>query len=197
MPSVADAPPPTNAHRAEDGALGDPNEWSLTCVGRTRRLEYATRSTIRPVWVPGDPPVLLVAGRGGELVAFDARDGSGAVRNLIWTDLRRGLIDLRGLTRSTRVLIWLGFVLLVAMLGALLFNDLWRAHSPLLATATGVPGRGTLVPVALVPSSLFMLVVAWSLALSGALHCAIFAVTLAAAPDDGSEDVALLEHEAG
>lgn len=94
----------------------------------------------------------------------------GAVRQFVWADLRAGLIDLRGLPWTTRVLIWLGFASLLAMAAGLLFNDLWRSESPLLARTSGTPGRGALLPVALVPATLFLLAMAWSFALTGALH---------------------------
>src|SRR5690242_12403834 len=78
----------------------------------------------------------------------------GAVRDFVWADIRAGLIDLRGLTRSTRALVWFGFILLALMVAALLFNDVWRATSPLIAEVNGVPGRGALLPSALLPVTL-------------------------------------------
>lgn len=96
----------------------------------------------------------------------------GAVRNFVWADLREGMIDLRGLARSTRALVWLGFALLGVMTCALLFNDVWRAVSPLAALTSSLStvGRGSMLPVALVPVTLFLLATAWAFALTGALH---------------------------
>ncbi|MCZ7570422.1 MAG: hypothetical protein M5U01_17795 [Ardenticatenaceae bacterium] len=94
----------------------------------------------------------------------------GAVRDFVWADLRTGMIDLRGLSRVTRGLILMGFALLFAMIGVLLFNDLWRTSFPLVPMLVGTPGRGALLPVALVPATLFLLALAWSFALVGALH---------------------------
>ena len=94
----------------------------------------------------------------------------GAVREFVWADLRAGLLDLRGLSRATHGLVVLGFGLLFLTVGALLFNDLWRASFPLTPLTVGTPGRGSLVPLALLPSSMFLLMVAWTFALTGALH---------------------------
>ncbi len=94
----------------------------------------------------------------------------GAVRDFVWSDLRSGMIDLRGLARTTRALVWIGFALLAAMVGAFLFNDFWRELFPLVPLGQGAVGRGELLPVALVPVTVFMLTVAWSFVLAGALH---------------------------
>jgi hypothetical protein len=96
----------------------------------------------------------------------------GAVRNFVWADLREGMIDLRGLSRTTRALVWTGFTVLGAMLLAVLFNDAWRASSELVPmnASIGTVGRGSMLPTALVPATLFALALAWSFALTGALH---------------------------
>lgn len=94
----------------------------------------------------------------------------GALRDFVWADIRTGLIDLRGLSRATRALIWFGLLLVMLMVGALLFNDVWRASSPLIAQVNGIPGRGALLPMTLLPLSLFMLSMAWAFLLTGALH---------------------------
>lgn len=96
----------------------------------------------------------------------------GAVREFVWADLKTGMIDLRGLARTTRALVWIGFGLLAAMLCALVFNDAWRAASPLVALTSSVStvGRGSMLPVALIPATLFLVATAWAFALTGALH---------------------------
>src|SRR5258707_8400564 len=116
-------------------------------------------------------------GRGGSLTtALLALAGLfwlisfGAIRDFVWADLRAGLVNPRGLSRATRCLIWLGFGLLFAMLGVVLNYDHWRTLSPLVAMTTGPAGRGALLPIAVVPLTLFLLAVAWSFALAGALH---------------------------
>ena len=112
------------------------------------------------------PTRTLLAALIGELwsVSF------GALRVLVWADLREGMISLRGLSRSTRFLIILGFTLLALMVVVLVFNDVLRDAFPLLARLNGTPGRGSLLPVVLVPLTLFMFALAWSFALTGALH---------------------------
>jgi hypothetical protein len=97
----------------------------------------------------------------------------GALRDFVWKDLSEGMMSLRGLSRATRSLIWLGFGLLVAMVGALLFNDYFRAQSdliPLPNSSIYAAGRGILLPVGLLPVTFFMITIAWSFALAGALH---------------------------
>ncbi len=94
----------------------------------------------------------------------------GAVRDFVWADLKAGLIDLRGLSRVTRGLILLGFALMVLMIGLLLFNDFWRASADLVPLTNSLAGRGTLAPLSLLPATLFLLAMAWSFALAGALH---------------------------
>ncbi len=94
----------------------------------------------------------------------------GAVRDFVWADLKAGMIDLRGLSRVTRGLILLGFALMALMIGLLLFNDVWRASADLVPLTNSLAGRGTLAPVPLLPATLFLLAMAWSFALAGALH---------------------------
>ena len=52
----------------------------LTRVGRARITADAGESTIPPVWIPGDPPLLLVAGYAGDLLALDAGEELGTIR---------------------------------------------------------------------------------------------------------------------
>lgn len=94
----------------------------------------------------------------------------GALRDFVWVDLRNGMVSLRGLSLGTQALAWIGFALLFATLAALVFNDLWRANFPLFPATRGLPGRGSMVPLALIPATLFLLAMAWSFLLAGALH---------------------------
>jgi hypothetical protein len=97
----------------------------------------------------------------------------GAVRDFVWADLREGMMSTAGLSRTVRALVWAGFGLLAAMIGALLFNDLWRALSPLIplsAVSSSNIGRGALLPLALLPATMFLVALAWSFMLAGALH---------------------------
>ncbi len=93
-----------------------------------------------------------------------------AARDFAWADLKAGLIDLRGLSRVTRGLITLGFALTALLIVLVLFSDLWRTSSELIPRSNSQIGRGTLVPALLVPAALFLLTMAWSFALTGALH---------------------------
>ena len=92
------------------------------------------------------------------------------LRDFVWADLQSGFVDIRGLSLVAQGLVLFGFGLLFVMVWAMLNNDVWRAQSPLLALANAVPRRGSLLPVALMPATLFVLSVAWSFALVGALH---------------------------
>lgn len=92
----------------------------------------------------------------------------GVLRDFVWADLRDGLISTQGLSRLARALVITGFVLLSAMLAALVLGDFWRQHFPLEPSIISAPGRGTLAPTLLLPVSIFVLAVAWSLALTGA-----------------------------
>lgn len=97
----------------------------------------------------------------------------GAVRDFVWADLREGMMSTRGLPRTLRALVWAGFGLLGVMVGALMFNDLWRALSPLIALehiSSSTVGRGALLPLALLPATLFLIALSWSFMLAGVLH---------------------------
>jgi outer membrane protein assembly factor BamB len=72
------APSPGDAD--DRGDLGDPSSWTLTRVGRARTMSDAWESTIPPLWIAGDPPLLLVAGHAGDLLALDAGDELGTIR---------------------------------------------------------------------------------------------------------------------
>jgi hypothetical protein len=104
------------------------------------------------------------------LIGFLWAVSFGAVRDFVWADLREGLIDLRGLSRPVRAIAWIGFGLLALMLIAVLFNDFWRATSPLLTLTEPLPGRGRMLPTALLPATLFLLAVSWAFLLAGALR---------------------------
>src|SRR5687767_4773092 len=80
-------------------------------------------------------------------------------RDLVWADLRDGALSLRGLSLGTRSLIWLGFGLLVVALGVVVLNDTLRMQFPLMALRSSVIGRGSLVPIPLVPLTLFLVAI--------------------------------------
>ncbi|MBP6785268.1 MAG: hypothetical protein KA152_15840 [Verrucomicrobiales bacterium] len=113
------------------------------------------------------PSPIAIAGMIGLLWTISQR----AVRDFIWADLRDGLIDLRTLPEHPRRLARAGFILFGMIIAALLLSDFWRGNSKLL-DLTGVHiFRGQLLPVVLLPATLFLLVVGWSFILTGALHC--------------------------
>lgn len=94
----------------------------------------------------------------------------GAARDVVWADLRAGLLTTKGLARTTRLLVWSGLALLVLMIAALLLSDTLRAWLPLHGLAGGAPGRGTLIPAPLLPVTLFVLGAGTAFMLVGALH---------------------------
>lgn len=79
--SAALLPPPlASAATAATAAPAPPaGGWSLTRVGRLGHTVHASESTALPVYVPGEPAMLLASGRGSDLTAYDASDPSGAV----------------------------------------------------------------------------------------------------------------------
>ncbi len=71
--------PPALPAAASAPAAPASGDWSLARVGRLGHTVNASESTIAPVWVPGRPAMLLAAGRGADLTAYDASDPTGSV----------------------------------------------------------------------------------------------------------------------
>ena len=94
----------------------------------------------------------------------------GAARDFVWADLRGGAVRTKGLPAPVRTIVWIGFGVLAAMVGVLLFGDALRRSTDLEAAANGTVGRGTLVPTALVPASMFVLALGVALLITGSLH---------------------------
>lgn len=109
--------------------------------------------------------VAAVSYAGSALATF-----SEGVKTLVLADLEEGVVRVGDLPRLTRSLAWMGFALLFAMVGVLFFNETLRAAFPLLSIVGGTAGRGQLVPVVLMPLTLFVLSVGWGFMLTGALH---------------------------
>jgi hypothetical protein len=109
------------------------------------------------------PSPIAIAG----LIALLWTVSSRALRDFIWADLREGMLDLRALPQNSRRLARAGLVVLGIIIVALLFNDFWRANSPLVALTGAQIFRGQLLPIGLLPMTLFLLVVAWSFILTG------------------------------
>jgi hypothetical protein len=122
-------------------------------------------SRLRRVRITRTPQAAAASFAGSALATF-----SDGLRKLVLADLQEGVVRVGDLPRLTRTLIWLGFVLLFAMVGMLFFNEFLRAAFPLLPITGGTTGRGELVPLALFPLTLFVLSVAWGFMLTGALH---------------------------
>jgi len=101
--------------------------------------------------------------------------GFGAVRELLWDELKGGMLNLQGLRRPLRVLVVFGFGLLLAMLIAMVFNDFFRGRYDLLALPGGTPGRGSLIPSPLLSVTLFVLAVGWAFVLASVLDMPIWA----------------------
>jgi len=97
----------------------------------------------------------------------------GVLRDFVWADLRDDTIDVRGLPVATSSLIWFAAIVLAVMIVALLFGDVWRGRWPLIPTPNGTPGRGSLVPVALLPATILLFAVAWCLILVGSLFAGL------------------------
>ena len=82
---------------------------------------------------------------------------SDAMRLLVIEDLRPGVVHVGDLPRLTRILAWLGFILVFAGVGMLFFNEPLREAFPLLPMVGGTTGRGELVPFVLIPVTIFIL----------------------------------------
>lgn len=107
--------------------------------------------------------------RAGPLGGFARRVPVDFMRELFWRELRENAVSLRGLPPTTRALGTIGFVLLGIMVASLLFSGAWRAL-PLLDAPPGQIGRGTLLPTALLPATLFLVSVGCAFMLSGAMR---------------------------
>ena len=66
-------------HSTKGANIPDPAGWDLNMIGKTRTTNDTTESTIQPLWVPTDPPLLLAAGYGGDLMALDITQSPGKV----------------------------------------------------------------------------------------------------------------------
>ena len=108
-------------------------------------------------------------------VGLIAALGFGAVRELIWDELRGGMLNLHGLRRPLRVLVVFGFALLLAMLVAMVFNDFLRGRYDLFVLPGGTTGRGSLIPTPLLSVTLFVLAVGWAFVLASALDTPLVA----------------------
>jgi hypothetical protein len=98
---------------------------------------------------------------------------AGAFRKFIWKDLRVGMVDLKGLPRSTQAIARLGFLVLGVLILLILFNNTLRSQFsliPLLNSSSYAPGRGVSLPGVLAPITQVFITLAWSYTLTGVLH---------------------------
>jgi outer membrane protein assembly factor BamB len=78
---AAGAPlPPVPPMLDEISAPPEPDRWKLMRLGRARSTGDTSEATILPTWLPTDPPLLLVAGFEGDLVAFETHTPGEAPR---------------------------------------------------------------------------------------------------------------------
>jgi len=83
LTSAASLPPPPlmDAARGE-GLPANPDQWQLSAVAKANLGGAEFESTIRPTWLPLDPPLILAAAYNSDLLAFRA-DGDARGR-LAW-----------------------------------------------------------------------------------------------------------------
>ena len=65
---------------ADAPASSDLTTWKIARVGRARPTSDLSEATVQPLWVPTSPPVVLVAGYSGDLLAFDASVSGSMIR---------------------------------------------------------------------------------------------------------------------
>lgn len=102
------------------------------------------------------------------------------MREVIWADIRVSVLDLRDMPHGARALVITASLVLLSLLGLLFFGDELRASSVLYPLPQTLSGRGATLPSGLMPITLLVLTVGWSLLLLGALrsHWAICLVGL-------------------
>lgn len=93
------------------------------------------------------------------------------LRQFVWQSLKKGLIDVRPLSRPMRLLTVGGLTVIFGYVVSILFNDGLRqatALQPLTVESSGT--RGLFVPGVAIPLTLISMTLAWSFVLAGALH---------------------------
>jgi outer membrane protein assembly factor BamB len=71
------AAPPAALNPA--AAAENPTGWTLNRVARLKNIRDNAESIIRPLWVPGSPPMVLGTSYDGDLLALNAAEPTGAV----------------------------------------------------------------------------------------------------------------------
>jgi outer membrane protein assembly factor BamB len=75
--AVAPSPPDL---LSDPPAASDPTTWKISRVGRARPTGDLSEGTVQPLWLPTNPPVVLVAGYAGDVQAFDASEAGSLIR---------------------------------------------------------------------------------------------------------------------
>ena len=171
--------PLSGAERGEQGANIERSHPELltreTPVAAHLPLSAPEMRSAKPIFAPrsglgGEVTPAASPGQFFSTVRFGWAVTVGALRDFVWADLRDGVLDLRGLGSPLRALVWLGFGLLLLVIAAILQGDLWRQAFPLVPLTQGIPGRGRLVPVSVIPVTFFLLSLSWAFVLAGALR---------------------------
>jgi len=79
LASGAAAPLPPDL-LADEPDPADLTTWKIARVGRARPASELSEATIQPLWLPTSPSVVLAAGYGGDLLAFDASASGSLIR---------------------------------------------------------------------------------------------------------------------
>jgi len=83
LTSAAEIPPPLLLDTASrDAPPAHPEQWQLSPVATANLSGAEFESTIRPVWLPLDPPLVLAAAYNGDLLAFSADERT--IGRLVW-----------------------------------------------------------------------------------------------------------------
>ena len=83
-PQVPSLPAVKSSNTAEQASSSSADfaNWNLQRLGRMGRGISATESVVSPLWIPGDPPILLAAGYDSDLVAYNA---SSPTLTVLWS----------------------------------------------------------------------------------------------------------------
>jgi outer membrane protein assembly factor BamB len=63
--------PPAQVMTHNVDGPADPEHWRMLRLGRVRPTGETTEASVLPTWLPTDPPIVLAAGFGSDLVAFE------------------------------------------------------------------------------------------------------------------------------
>ena len=78
LADAAQFPPPALIE-TDAQPLSDPSWWRLSLFAKANLTGSEIESTIPPVWLPSEPPLLLAAAYNGDLIAFNAISETGSI----------------------------------------------------------------------------------------------------------------------